>query len=66
MERDDSFELWDLRVEVIPGDRPMVCDHAEGSGFEVHGEKDGWLLLQDDIGDKGWCSGKLLWGYTDR
>ena len=38
MERDDSFELWDLKVEAIQGDRPMVCDHAEGSGFEVHGE----------------------------
>jgi uncharacterized repeat protein (TIGR04076 family) len=38
VERDDSFELWDLKVEVIQGAQPMVCDHAEGSGFEVHGE----------------------------
>ena len=37
-DNDDRFELYDLRVEVIQGDAPMVCDHAEGSWFEVHGE----------------------------
>lgn len=37
-ERDDSFDLYDLRVEVIGSDAPMVCDHPEGSWFEVHGE----------------------------
>lgn len=37
-ERDDSFQLYDLRVEVIRGDAPMVCDHPEGSYFEVQGE----------------------------
>lgn len=36
--RDDRFELWDLRVEVVAGDRPMVCDHPAGAWFEVHGE----------------------------
>ena len=37
-QRDDSFELFDLRVEVIQGDEPMVCNHPEGSWFEVQGE----------------------------
>ena len=37
-ERDDTFELYDLRVEVIQGDVPMVCDHPVGSWFEVQGE----------------------------
>lgn len=37
-QRDDEFTLWDLRVEVIEGDRPMVCDHAAGDWFELSGE----------------------------
>jgi uncharacterized repeat protein (TIGR04076 family) len=37
-EDDDTFQLYDLRVEVIQGDAPMVCDHPEGNWFEVHGE----------------------------
>ena len=37
-ERDDSFELWDLRIEVVGGEKPMVCDHAAGDFFEVSGE----------------------------
>jgi len=35
---DDSFELWDLRVEVIQGPRPMVCNHPAGTFFELQGE----------------------------
>lgn len=37
--RDDSFELWDLRVEVIcpPGERVM-CGAQPGDHFELHGE----------------------------
>ena len=35
---DDSFELYDLRVEVIAGDKPMVCDHPAGAYFDVVGE----------------------------
>lgn len=34
----DAFELYDLRVEVVAGDAPMVCDHREGEYFEVIGE----------------------------
>ena len=37
-QRDDSFVLYDLRVEVIATDRPMVCGHTAGDGFEVQGE----------------------------
>ena len=35
---DDRFELWDLRVEVVATDRPMVCNHREGDWFELSGE----------------------------
>jgi len=37
-EHDDEFTLWDLRVEVVEGDRPMVCAHASGEYFELSGE----------------------------
>ncbi|MEJ2202566.1 MAG: TIGR04076 family protein [Gemmatimonadota bacterium] len=37
-ERDEAFELYDLRVEVEEGDAPMVCNHPAGSWFEVRGE----------------------------
>lgn len=35
---DDTFQLWDLRIEVVAGDRPMVCNHREGDWFELSGE----------------------------
>ena len=35
---DDTFELYDLRVDVIAGDRPMVCSHRVGHAFDVQGE----------------------------
>ncbi len=34
----DEFVLYDLRVEVVAGDREMVCDHQVGDYFEVSGE----------------------------
>ena len=37
-DRDDSFELYDLRVEVVTTDRPMVCGHRPGDWFELRGE----------------------------
>lgn len=37
-QEDDSFELFDLRVEVIATERPMVCGHRTGHAFDVHGE----------------------------
>ena len=39
-EGDDTFELYDLRVEVVgcqPG-KTMVCNHPVGAYFEVSGE----------------------------
>ena len=36
--RDDAFTLYDLRVEVIATDRPMVCNHQAGDFFTLRGE----------------------------
>jgi uncharacterized repeat protein (TIGR04076 family) len=36
---DDTFELYDLRVEVIASERPMVCGHRVGDWLEVRGEE---------------------------
>jgi len=33
-----EFTLYDLRVEVVATDRPMVCNHREGDSFELSGE----------------------------
>lgn len=35
---DDQFQLYDLRVEVIATERPMVCSHVAGAWFAVRGE----------------------------
>ena len=35
---DHQFPLYDLRVEVIEGDKPFVCSHVLGSACEVRGE----------------------------
>jgi len=37
--RDDAFTLYDLRVEVVAGDRPMVCGHRAGDSFGLSGER---------------------------
>ncbi|MDO5322429.1 MAG: TIGR04076 family protein [Clostridia bacterium] len=34
----DSFELYDLKVEVVATDRPMVCGHHAGDYFLAQGE----------------------------
>lgn len=38
--RDDEFELWDLKVEVIScrEGMEMVCNHRLGDSFELSGE----------------------------
>ena len=36
--RDDAFTLYDLRVEVVATERPMVCNHQAGAFFELKGE----------------------------
>ena len=33
-----EFELYDLRVEVVDGPRPMVCNHRVGDSFTLRGE----------------------------
>jgi uncharacterized repeat protein (TIGR04076 family) len=38
MDPDDTFTLYDLRVEVVATDRPMVCNHQPGDYFELSGE----------------------------
>lgn len=38
MAPDDSFTLYDLRIEVMATDRPMVCNHPAGTYFELSGE----------------------------
>ena len=38
MSADDVFELYDLRVEVVAGERDMVCNHKVGDYFELSGE----------------------------
>ncbi len=35
---DDTFELYDLKVEVVSSDKPFVCSHKEGDFFYVIGE----------------------------
>ena len=35
---DDSFDLYDLKVEVVATERPMVCSHRAGDYFLVEGE----------------------------
>ena len=34
----DRFTLFDLRVEVVASERPMVCNHKVGDWFELSGE----------------------------
>jgi uncharacterized repeat protein (TIGR04076 family) len=34
----DAFTLYDLRVEVVAGPLPMVCNHRVGDWFELSGE----------------------------
>lgn len=35
---DDKFTLYNLKVEVVATDKPMVCRHKEGDFFLVEGE----------------------------
>ena len=37
-EGSDLFQLYDLKVEVLSGEKPMVCDHQQGEHFFVIGE----------------------------
>ncbi len=35
---DDNFTLYDLKVEVVATEKPMVCGHKAGDYFLVEGE----------------------------
>lgn len=35
---DDTFLLYDLHVEVLGSDKPMVCNHRAGDSFTLSGE----------------------------
>jgi uncharacterized repeat protein (TIGR04076 family) len=35
---EETFTLYDLRVEVVATDRPMICNHHPGDFFELSGE----------------------------
>jgi uncharacterized repeat protein (TIGR04076 family) len=35
---EDEFTLYDLRVDVVAGERPMVCNHKLGDYFLLSGE----------------------------
>ena len=37
-DRDDAYWLYDLKVEVLASDKPMVCNHQVGDYFLVEGE----------------------------
>ncbi|MGC8468964.1 MAG: TIGR04076 family protein [Acetobacteraceae bacterium] len=38
MSEGEGFFLYDLRVEVVAGERPMVCGHRAGDFFSLTGE----------------------------
>jgi uncharacterized repeat protein (TIGR04076 family) len=38
MAPDDSFTLYDLRIEVVGSEKPMICNHQVGDYFELSGE----------------------------
>lgn len=39
MSKNDSFELYDIKVEVVNnGIKPMVCNHKVGDSFILSGE----------------------------
>jgi len=38
MNTTDKYWLYDLKVEVVGSDKPMVCDHQPGQYFLMHGE----------------------------
>ncbi|MBQ1525169.1 MAG: TIGR04076 family protein [Firmicutes bacterium] len=35
---DDTFVLYDLKVEIVEGEKPYVCSHHTGDCFFVEGE----------------------------
>jgi uncharacterized repeat protein (TIGR04076 family) len=54
---DDEFTLYDLKVEVIASDKPMVCSHKEGDYFLVIGEN---LVFPENNSFSMYALGALL------
>lgn len=54
---DDSFMLYDLKVEVIRSEKPMVCSHKEGDHFLVIGEN---LVFPENNSFSMYALGALL------
>ena len=46
---DDTFELYDLKVETVATEKPFVCSHREGEYFLVEGEP---FELERTVGSK--------------
>ena len=38
----------------------------EGTVLRVLEEKDGWIKVQHEDGDVGWCSANIVWGWHDK
>lgn len=55
--RDDSFELYDLKVEVIATDRPMMGEYKQGDHFILSGEM---MYLPEGQGFSIYALGALL------
>lgn len=53
----DNFELYDLKVEVIATEKPMVCSHHEGDSFYVIGEN---LVFEKDTAFSMYALAALL------
>ena len=58
MQKDDSFELYDIKVKVVNnGIKPMVCNHKEGDSFSLSGEN---LSLPADQSFPIYCLAALI------
>ncbi len=58
MQKDDAFELYDIKVEVInDGIKPMVCSHKVGDYFLLSGEN---FSLPDGQSFPIYCLAALL------
>lgn len=58
MQKDDSFELYDIKVEVVSnGIKPMICNHKEGDYFVLSGEN---FSLPNDQSFPIYCLAALI------
>jgi uncharacterized repeat protein (TIGR04076 family) len=58
MQKNDAFELYDIKVEVANnGIKPMVCNHKEGDRFSLSGEN---FSLPNDQSFPIYCLAALI------